>query len=60
MPYQLLPYRISLALLTDLYELTIHEGHKRLKNPHIYPVGLSQDLHERKAAMIQEYRRSHG
>jgi nicotinate phosphoribosyltransferase len=31
---------------------TFHEGHKRLKNPHVYPVGLSQSLHERKTAMI--------
>lgn len=28
------------------------ETHKRLRNPHLYPVGLSQSLHERKTAMI--------
>jgi nicotinate phosphoribosyltransferase len=33
-----------------------HGGHKRLKNPHIYPVGLSQALHDRKTAMILAYR----
>ena len=36
---------------------TFHEGHKRLKNPHLYPVGLSQGLHERKTAMILAHRR---
>jgi nicotinate phosphoribosyltransferase len=36
---------------------TFHEGHKRLKNPHVYPVGLSQSLHERKTAMILALRR---
>jgi nicotinate phosphoribosyltransferase len=35
---------------------TFHEGHKRLKNPHLYPVGLSQELHERKSAMIRSLR----
>jgi nicotinate phosphoribosyltransferase len=35
---------------------TFHETHRRLKNPHIYPVGLSQPLHERKTRMILAHR----
>lgn len=35
---------------------TFHEGHKRLKNPHVYPVGLSRELYERKTAMIRAHR----
>jgi nicotinate phosphoribosyltransferase len=35
---------------------TFQERYKRLKNPHVYPVGLSQQLHERKMAMIREHR----
>jgi nicotinate phosphoribosyltransferase len=35
---------------------TFHETHRRLKNPHIYPVGLSESLHERKTAMLLAYR----
>jgi nicotinate phosphoribosyltransferase len=39
---------------------TFHETHKRLKNPHTYPVGLSQPLHERKTAMILALRAAEG
>jgi nicotinate phosphoribosyltransferase len=39
---------------------TFHQGHKRLKNPHIYPVGLSQSLHERRTRMILAHRGSPG
>jgi nicotinate phosphoribosyltransferase len=35
---------------------SFHESHRRLKNPHTYPVGLSQPLHERKTRMILEHR----
>jgi nicotinate phosphoribosyltransferase len=37
-----------------------HETHKRLKNPHTYPVGLSQPLHERKTAMMLALRAEGG
>lgn len=32
---------------------------KRLDNPHLYPVGLEQQLHDRKEAMIQDARAAH-
>lgn len=35
---------------------SFHAGHRRLKNPHLYPVGLSQGLHERKTALILAHR----
>ncbi len=45
-------------LLSDIRERTqaqlalFHPGIKRLDNPHEYPVGLEQGLHERKTALI--------
>jgi nicotinate phosphoribosyltransferase len=39
---------------------SFHETHRRLKNPHLYPVGLSQPLHERKTRMILAHRGSGG
>jgi nicotinate phosphoribosyltransferase len=39
---------------------TFHETHRRLKNPHVYPVGLSGPLHERKTAMILARREERG
>jgi nicotinate phosphoribosyltransferase len=39
---------------------SFHESHRRLKNPHTYPVGLSQPLHERKTQMILERRGAPG
>src|SRR5262249_51881166 len=39
---------------------SFHETHKRLKNPHTYPVGLSQSLHDRKTAMILALREKQG
>jgi nicotinate phosphoribosyltransferase len=36
-----------------------YSGVKRLLNPHIYPVGLELGLHEAKAHLIQEARKSH-
>jgi nicotinate phosphoribosyltransferase len=39
---------------------TFHESHRRLKNPHVYPVGLSQPLHERKTRMILAHRGAGG
>jgi nicotinate phosphoribosyltransferase len=36
--------------------VSFHEGHRRLKNPHLYPVGLSHGLQERKTALILAHR----
>lgn len=34
----------------------LHPTHKRMRNPHVYVVGLEQSLHEQRKAMIQKLR----
>jgi len=36
----------------------IDSSHKRLLQPHLYPVGLERSLHERKTALILSHRQA--
>jgi nicotinate phosphoribosyltransferase len=46
----------------EIRDMVTHElsrfyaGVKRLLNPHLYPVGLSEDLHSLKTRLVQEAR----
>jgi nicotinate phosphoribosyltransferase len=36
----------------ERFERELHPGHRRLENPHVYRVGMSRRLHERRERMI--------
>ena len=40
--------------------LSLHPAIRRFLNPHVYPVGLEQQLHDRRTSLVLEHRRPRG